>query len=150
MRCPDCSSTENKVLETRLSRDRNILRRRRECAGCGLRFSTQEELVRGELTVIKSNGRKEDFNVQKIRQGIELACRKRPVSEAAIDDAVEEIKCQVSDRLDRDIHSKEIGELIMDQLKKLDGVAYVRFASVYRDFTDASEFISAIKSLKSK
>ena len=148
MRCPECASTENKVLETRLSKDRNILRRRRQCVACDHRFSTQEELVRGELVVLKSNGRKQDFNVQKMRQGLTIACRKRPVSELDIDEAVEAIKRKVNDRLEREIHSHEIGELIMDQLKALDAVAYVRFASVYREFKDASEFIEAIEALK--
>jgi transcriptional repressor NrdR len=149
MRCPECASTENKVLETRLSKDRNILRRRRQCVACDFRFSTQEELVRGELVVLKSDGRKQDFNIQKLRLGLSLACRKRPVTEDAIDEAVEAIKLQVNDRIEREIQSHEIGEFIMTQLKRLDAVAYVRFASVYREFKDASEFIEAIESLNS-
>jgi transcriptional repressor NrdR len=148
MRCPECSSTSNKVLETRLSKDRNLLRRRRECNSCETRFSTQEELVRGDLMVIKSSGRKEDFNIQKVREGLQLALRKRPVGDDAINEAVENIKSIVSDRLDREVFSHEIGEMVMNELKGLDEVAYVRFASVYREFKDASEFIETIQSMQ--
>ncbi|MDD7984551.1 transcriptional regulator NrdR [Lentisphaera marina] len=148
MRCPECSSTSNKVLETRLSKDRNLLRRRRQCNSCETRFSTQEELVRGDLMVTKSSGRKEDFNIQKVREGLQLALRKRPVSDGAINEAVENIKSIVSDRLDREVFSHEIGEMVMMELKRLDEVAYVRFASVYREFKDASEFIETIQSMQ--
>ncbi|WDE97810.1 transcriptional regulator NrdR [Lentisphaera profundi] len=148
MRCPECSSTSNKVLETRLSKDRNLLRRRRQCNGCETRFSTQEELVRGDLMIIKSSGRKEDFNIQKVREGLQLALRKRPVGDDAINEAVENIKSRVSDRLDREVSSHEIGEMVMMELKGLDEVAYVRFASVYREFKDASEFIETIQSMQ--
>ena len=95
MRCPECGSTSNKVLETRLSKDRNILRRRRQCNNCNTRFSTQEELVRGDLMVLKSGGRKEDFNVQKVREGISLALRKRPVKDGQINQAVENISSKL-------------------------------------------------------
>ena len=149
MRCPECGSTSNKVLETRLSKDRNILRRRRQCNNCNTRFSTQEELVRGDLMVLKSGGRKEDFNVQKVREGISLALRKRPVKDGQINQAVENIKLKVNDRLDREVSSHEIGEMVMTELKELDEVAYVRFASVYREFKDASEFIETIQSMQS-
>lgn len=149
MRCPECSNTSNKVLETRLSKDRNILRRRRQCNSCNTRFSTQEEMVRGDLMVIKSGGRKEDFNIQKVREGLQLALRKRPVGDDAINEAVENIKLSVSDRLDREVFSHEIGEMVMSELKNLDEVAYVRFASVYREFKDASEFIETIQSMQS-
>ena len=148
MRCPECSSTSNKVLETRLSKDRNLLRRRRQCNSCETRFSTQEELVRGDLMVTKSSGRKEDFNIQKVREGLQLALRKRPVSDGAINEAVENIKSIVSDRLDREVFSHEIGEMVMMELKRLDEVAYVRFASVYREFKDASEFIETIQAMQ--
>ena len=148
MRCPECGSTSNKVLETRLSKDRNILRRRRQCNACETRFSTQEELVRGDLVVTKSSGKKEDFNIQKVRESLQVALRKRPVDKKSIDDCVERIKLKVSDRLDREIYSHEIGELVMEALKELDEVAYVRFASVYREFKDASEFIETIQLLE--
>ena len=149
MRCPECESTSNKVLETRLSKDRNILRRRRQCNNCDTRFSTQEELVRGDLMVLKSGGRKEDFNIQKVREGISLALRKRPVKDGQINQAVENIKLKVNDRLDREVSSHEIGEMVMTELKEIDEVAYVRFASVYREFKDASEFIETIQLMQS-
>ena len=149
MRCPECGSTSNKVLETRLSKDRNILRRRRQCNNCDTRFSTQEELVRGDLMVLKSGGRKEDFNIQKVREGISLALRKRPVKDGQINQAVENIKLKVNDRLDREVSSHEIGEMVMTELKDIDEVAYVRFASVYREFKDASEFIETIQLMQS-
>jgi len=147
MLCPECGCTEDKVLETRVSKNKDIVRRRRECTGCGLRFSTQEELIRTDFVVIKSDGRREDLNLQKIRNGLEVACRKRPVSSSQLDQAMNNIKKSLEKNFDREVPSKEIGELVMKNLKATDEVAYVRFASVYRNFKDAAEFIKEIKDL---
>ncbi len=147
MRCPECDCTEDKVLETRVSKNKDIIRRRRECTGCGYRYNTQEELIRTEFVVIKSDGRREELNLQKIRNGLEVACRKRPVSSAAIDQAMENIKLEIEKNFDCEVPSQAIGKLVMENLKKLDEVAYVRFASVYRKFKDAAEFIKEIQDL---
>ncbi len=147
MLCPECGCTEDKVLETRVSKNKDIVRRRRECTACGLRFSTQEELIRTDFLVIKSDGRREDLNIQKIRNGLEVACRKRPVSSSQLDQAMTNIKKSLEKNFDREVPSKEIGELVMENLKAIDEVAYVRFASVYRNFKDAAEFIKEIKDL---
>ena len=147
MLCPECECTEDKVLETRVSKNKDIIRRRRECTGCGTRFNTQEELIRTDFVVIKSDGRREDLNLQKIRNGLEVACRKRPVASSQLDKAMENIKLSIEKSFDREVPSQRIGELVMENLKAIDEVAYVRFASVYRKFKDAAEFIKEIKDL---
>lgn len=147
MRCPECDCTEDKVLETRVSRNKDIIRRRRECTGCGMRFNTQEELIRTDFVVIKSDGRREELNLQKIRNGLEVACRKRPVASSDLDQAMDNIKQSIEKGYEREVPSQIIGELVMDNLKELDEVAYVRFASVYRKFKDAAEFIKEIQDL---
>ena len=147
MRCPECACTEDKVLETRVSKNKDIVRRRRECVKCGCRFNTQEELIRAEFYVVKNDGRREELNLQKIRNGLEIACRKRPVSSAQLDTAMQEIKKSLEKNFDREVPSKKIGDLVMEHLKSVDEVAYVRFASVYRKFKDAAEFISEIRDL---
>ena len=150
MVCPECGCTEDKVLETRVSKNKAIIRRRRECVDCKTRFNTQEEVIRTEFHVVKSDGRREELNLQKIRNGLEIACRKRPVSSAQIDKALEQIQINLQKEFDREVPSKEIGRLVMGGLKGIDEVAYVRFASVYRQFKDADEFIREIKELYSK
>lgn len=150
MVCPECGCTEDKVLETRVSKNKAIIRRRRECVDCKTRFNTQEEVIRTEFHVVKSDGRREELNLQKIRNGLEIACRKRPVSSDQIDKALEQIQINLQKEFDREVPSKEIGRLVMGGLKGIDEVAYVRFASVYRQFKDADEFIREIKELYSK
>ena len=150
MVCPECGCTEDKVLETRISKNKAIIRRRRECVECKTRFNTQEEVIRTEYYVVKSDGRREELNLQKIRSGLEISCRKRPVTSDQIDRAMEQIQINLQKEFDREVPSKEIGRLVMDSLKKIDEVAYVRFASVYRQFKDAEEFIREIKELYSK
>ena len=147
MRCPECGCTEDKVLETRVSKNKDIVRRRRQCIGCNHRFNTQEELIRNDFVVIKSDGRREDLNLQKLRSGLEIACRKRPVTNQQINDAMEEIKNALEKEFDGEVPSKEIGRLVMNSLKPLDEVAYVRFASVYRNFKDTDEFIQEIQDM---
>ncbi|MCH2204896.1 MAG: transcriptional regulator NrdR [Lentisphaerales bacterium] len=150
MVCPECGCTEDKVLETRVSKNKAIIRRRRECVECKTRFNTQEEVIRTEFHVVKSDGRREELNLQKIRSGLEIACRKRPVTSDQIDKALEQIQINLQKEFDREVPSKEIGGLVMKSLKAIDEVAYVRFASVYRQFKDADEFIREIKELYSK
>ena len=150
MRCPECGCTEDKVLETRVSKNKAIIRRRRECVECKNRFNTQEEIIRAEFHVVKADGRREELNLQKIRNGLEIACRKRPVSSEQIDRALEQIQINLQKEFDREVPAKEIGRLVMTSLKEIDEVAYVRFASVYRQFKDAEEFIREIKELYSK
>ncbi len=150
MRCPDCGCTEDKVLETRVSKNKDMIRRRRQCIGCNSRFNTQEELIRNDCVVIKSDGRREDLNLQKLRSGLEIACRKRPVTTQQINDAMESIKNCIGKEFDGEVPSVEIGRLVMQSLKSLDEVAYVRFASVYRKFKDAAEFIQEIQDMYSE
>ncbi|MCM8530197.1 MAG: transcriptional regulator NrdR [Lentisphaeraceae bacterium] len=150
MRCPECGCTEDKVLETRIAKNKAIIRRRRECVECKSRFNTQEEVIRTEFYVLKSQGRREELNLQKIRNGLELACRKRPVTSEQLDRAMEQIQLNLQKEFDREVPAKEIGRMVMISLKEIDEVAYVRFASVYRQFKDAEEFISEIKELYSK
>ena len=150
MRCPECDCTEDKVLETRVSKNKAIIRRRRECVECKCRFNTQEEVIRTEFHVVKSDGRREELNLQKIRNGLELACRKRPVSSDQLDKALDQIQVSLRKEFDREVPAKAIGGLVMKSLQEIDEVAYVRFASVYRQFKDADEFIREIKELYSK
>lgn len=147
MKCPKCGEVSDKVLDSRSVHDGKIIRRRRECLGCGHRFTTFEEVMREELRVVKSDGRREDFSRQKIYDGVVAACRKRPVSagqiNALVDDVVEDIS-----RLElADVRTSLIGELVMRRLEVLDSVAYVRFASVYRRFADIGQFKSTIDEL---
>lgn len=143
MRCPKCGHLDDKVLESRSARDGKAIRRRRECLQCGYRFTTFEEVLRDELHVIKRDGRREEFSRQKLATGILRACQKRPVTSEQINSMVDDIVEELG-RLDsQDIQSLSLGEMVMRHLQKLDKVAYVRFASVYRRFEDASEFHSA-------
>lgn len=144
MKCPKCGDISDKVLDSRSVHDGKIIRRRRECLGCGHRFTTFEEIMHEELRVIKSDGRREPFSRQKIYDGVMAACQKRPVStgdiNALVDDVVEDIT-----RLElTDIKSSLIGELVMRHLEGLDSVAYIRFASVYRRFADVGQFKSTV------
>ena len=144
MKCPKCGDISDKVLDSRLVHDGKIIRRRRECLGCGHRFTTFEEIMHEELRVVKSDGRREDFSRQKIYDGILAACQKRPVSagqiNALVDDVVEDIT-----RLElTDVKTSLIGELVMRRLEALDCIAYIRFASVYRRFADVGQFKSTV------
>ncbi|NQZ59245.1 MAG: transcriptional repressor NrdR [Lentisphaeraceae bacterium] len=149
MRCPECDCSEDKVLETRVSKNKTIVRRRRQCVKCGFRFNTQEEVIRTEYIVTKSDGRREERYLQKLRNGLNLACRKRPVTSEQLDMAMDQIKKSLEKNFDREVPSKEIGKLVMESLKAIDEVAYVRFASVYRNFKDTTEFIEEIKAMYS-
>jgi transcriptional repressor NrdR len=150
MKCPFCGHTENKVIDSRISKDGKAVRRRRECLGCIKRFTTYEYVEDVLPMVVKKDGRREQFDRQKILVGIKKACEKRPVSMEEIDKLVENVEQACQEMQVEEISSTLIGEKIMNELKNFDGVAYVRFASVYRQFRDVSEFMSELKELLSK
>lgn len=140
MKCIYCGCEENKVLDSRNSDETNSIRRRRECIKCGKRFTTYETIETTPILVVKNDGSRQAFDVSKIKKGLIIACEKRPVSAAEIDNIVADIEKSIQNRLLQEVKSSEIGEMVMDRLKKLDDVAYVRFASVYRKFTDLTSF----------
>jgi transcriptional repressor NrdR len=150
MKCPFCGHTENKVIDSRISKDGKAVRRRRECLGCAKRFTTYEYVEDVLPMVVKKDGRREQFDRQKILNGLKKACEKRPISMDAIDKLVENVEQSCQEMQTEEISSTLIGEKIMSELKAFDGVAYVRFASVYRQFRDVGEFMSELKDLLSK
>ncbi|MGA2780848.1 MAG: transcriptional regulator NrdR [Smithella sp.] len=150
MKCPFCGHAENKVIDSRISKDGKAVRRRRECLGCTKRFTTYEYVEDILPMVVKKDGRREQFDRQKIMTGIKKACEKRPISMEAIDKLVENVEQACQEVQAEEISSTLIGEKIMNELKMFDGVAYVRFASVYRQFRDVGEFMSELKDLLSK
>jgi transcriptional repressor NrdR len=148
MRCPFCAHDDSQVKDSRPTEDNTAIRRRRQCESCGARFTTFERVQLREVTVVKSGGKREPFNRSKIEQSVALACRKRGVEQERIDQLVSGIQRQVETVGDTEIASERIGEMVMDGLRQLDSVAYIRFASVYRDFGEAKdfeEFASAIQ-----
>ncbi|MGI6257579.1 MAG: transcriptional regulator NrdR [Anaerovoracaceae bacterium] len=147
MRCPFCESEETKVIDSRHTEEGNAIRRRRECEQCGKRFTTYEKIEEITLIVIKKDGGREPFDRNKILNGIIKACEKRPVPLSEMERVVDEIERGLNNMLEKEVKSTFIGELIMEKLKDLDEVAYVRFASVYRQFTDINTFISEIEKL---
>lgn len=149
MRCPKCQFQDDKVIDSRAVKDGSGVRRRRECLNCGHRFSTYEGIIYSELKVIKKDGIIEDFDRDKLRKGIENACYKRPVLSEDIDRAVDDITMIIQREYDREIPSSELGRLVMGALLPLDMVAYVRFASVYRDFQAVDSFREIIKEIDS-
>jgi len=150
MKCPFCGHAENKVIDSRISKDGKAVRRRRECLGCSKRFTTYEYVEDILPMVVKKDGRREQFDRQKILGGIKKACEKRPISMESIDKLVENVEQACQEMQLEEISSTLIGEKIMNELKAFDGVAYVRFASVYRQFRDVGEFMSELKDLLSK
>ncbi len=147
MKCPFCGFENDKVVDSRESKEGESIRRRRECLKCEKRFTTYERIDEIPYMVIKKDGRRERFERRKILQGLLKACEKRPVATAKLEAIVDEIEGVVHDATERELTTTEIGELIMQRLKKLDKVAYVRFASVYMDFKDVQEFMSELKNL---
>jgi transcriptional repressor NrdR len=150
MRCPKCECQEDKVIDSRSSREGSTIRRRRECLQCGHRFTTYEEIERQPLVVLKRDGRREEFSREKLLSGIRRACQKRPVSPQAIEEVVDRIVSEIHDKYDGEVPCLAIGERVMDELRSLDPVAYVRFASVYRRFEEAVDFVQAVKRLEIK
>lgn len=147
MRCQYCSCPDSKVIDSRPTEEGNSIRRRRECMQCGRRFTTYEKIELVPLLVVKKDKRREPFDSQKIRNGILHACEKRPVSLTEIDGIVTRIEQSVYNAMEAEVTTRQIGEMVMAELKKLDDVSYVRFASVYRQFTDVSSFMEELTKL---
>ena len=147
MKCPFCGHQEDKVVDSRASADGLSIRRRRECLGCGKRFTTYEHIEEQPLMVIKKDGRREPFDRHKVLAGLVKACEKRPVSMDDLERLVDELERELSQQFEREAPSREIGERVMRKLHALDPVAYVRFASVYREFKDVEQFMRELKEL---
>ena len=148
MRCPKCGCTDDKVIDSRSVKDGFGIRRRRECIQCTYRFTTLESISPEELKVVKRDGTREDFDPDKLRRGIDRACYKRNVSFGDIDRIAGEVASSLQRDFNKEVSSDEIGNRVMESLRQVDEVAFVRFASVYRKFTDAADFIEEIKELK--
>ena len=142
MKCPFCKCDRDRVVDSRTSQDGFVIRRRRLCEACDRRFTTYEKIERTQPRVVKKDGSRVPFDRERIRCGLEKACYKRPVSADLIDDMVSQIETQVYEAFDREVPSQFIGEQVMERLRELDQVAYIRFASVYREFKDVSEFVA--------
>jgi transcriptional repressor NrdR len=150
MRCPKCGCQDDKVIDSRGSREGSTIRRRRECLKCNHRFTTYEEIEHEGLMVIKRDGRREEFSKEKLHSGVKKACQKRPISPQVIEDLVEKIVDEITDRYEGEVPGMAIGERVMEGLREVDHVAYVRFASVYRRFQEAEDFLDAVKKLEVK
>ena len=147
MKCPFCSHLHDRVVDSRESKDGDAIRRRRECLACERRFTTYERIDEVPYMAVKKDGRREKFDRQKVLNGLLKACEKRPVSMAKLSELVNRVEAKVSDSPDREISTTEIGEFLMEGLRELDKIAYVRFASVYRDFQDEEAFFNELKNL---
>ena len=150
MRCPFCQKMDDRVIDSRLSKEGDMIRRRRECSHCQRRFTTYERVEETLPLVIKKDGRRETFDRGKILAGLQRACEKRPISVEVLEKMIDRIEQRLQDAGEREVHSREIGEQIMQELQNLDEVAYVRFASVYRSFKDVNEFMNEVKELLEK
>jgi transcriptional repressor NrdR len=148
MRCPFCTEPDTRVLDSRPAEAGSVIRRRRECTRCNRRFTTYERIEEQPLFVIKQDGRRERFNRQKVLTGLVKACEKRPVSLTLLEEVAQGVEREVRNALMEEVPSTVIGDLVMDQLRKIDEVAYVRFASVYRRFTDVERFREELESLQ--
>ena len=147
MKCPYCEYGESKVIDSRPTDEGEAIRRRRECLGCGKRFTTYEKVENIQLMVIKKDGSREQFDREKLLRGIQRSCEKRPVPAAEMERIVNEIENAVQNLLEREVKTEQIGEMVMEKLKEIDEVSYVRFASVYRQFTDVNTFVAEIEKL---
>jgi transcriptional repressor NrdR len=147
MRCPFCGHIEDKVVDSRESREGDAIRRRRECLKCGRRFTSYERLEELPILIVKKDGRREAFDPQKLMRGMTAACQKRPVPLSRLEEVAGDIQARLMEMTEREIPSRHLGELVMDGLKRVDSVAYVRFASVYRDFKDLPDFVKALEGL---
>ncbi len=147
MRCPTCDNEESKVVDSRPTDEGRSIRRRRECLGCGNRFTTYEKIEQTPILVIKKDGRREAFDPDKVLRGLLRACEKRPVALHQLERLVNEVNAELHNKMVREIRSEGIGEMVMNRLRELDEVAYVRFASVYRQFKDIKRFMEEIEGL---
>lgn len=150
MHCPRCSSSDTRVVDSRIANNGFTIRRRRQCQACEYRFNTLEEILREGLTVMKSDGRREEFDRQKMLSGIRRACEKRPIDVEQIDMLISDVMVELEAQCPSEIPTKLIGESIMEKLKAIDHIAYVRFASVYKDFRDIDELAAEISALKKR
>lgn len=148
MKCPFCKTDNDKVIDSRAIHEGFTIRRRRECLACKERFTTYERIEEPAIRVVKKDGTPESFRREKIKHGLQIACSKRPVSDEQIESVVNAIEREINDRDVAEIQSRELGEMVMAQLRQLDTVAYVRFASVYRDFADAQDFVHEIDEMR--
>jgi transcriptional repressor NrdR len=149
MKCPFCGEIDNKVIDSRLSKDGDVIRRRRECIICGRRFTTYEHIEEIPVMIVKKDGRREVFSREKVRSGLQKACQKRDISINVIDEFLDELERDLRETGEKEISSNKIGEKVMAKLHEIDDVAYVRFASVYREFKDVNDFVSELKNLLS-
>jgi transcriptional repressor NrdR len=147
MKCPFCNNLEDKVVDSRETKEGDTIRRRRECLACERRFTTYERIDEVPYMVVKKDGRREKFDRQKVLGGLLKACEKRPISVVKLSEMVNRVESKVSDSPDREISTTEIGEHLMESLREIDKIAYVRFASVYRDFQDEQAFFNELKNL---
>ena len=150
MKCPFCAEIDNKVIDSRLSKDGNVIRRRRECIICSRRFTTYEHIEEIPVMIVKKDGRREVFSREKLRSGLQKACQKRDISVNVIEEFLDELERDLREAGEKEISSNKIGEKVMAKLHEIDDVAYVRFASVYREFKDVNDFVSELKNLLSK
>jgi len=150
MKCPYCAEVDNKVIDSRLSKDGNVIRRRRECLLCSRRFTTYEHIEEIPIMLVKKDGRREVFNRDKVRLGMIRACEKRNISVNLIEEFIDELERDLKETGEKEIPAREIGKRVMEKLHQIDDVAYVRFASVYREFKDVNDFMSELKNLLSK
>jgi transcriptional repressor NrdR len=150
MRCSKCGCQEDKVIDSRTSREGATIRRRRECLSCGHRFTTYEEIENDAIAVVKRDDRRESFSREKLLTSLRIACRKRPVSPAKIEEIADKITDEIGDKFDREVPSMAIGERVMAALEAIDQVAFVRYASVYRRFEEPSEFVQEVRKLEEK
>ena len=149
MKCPFCAEIDNKVIDSRLSKDGNVIRRRRECILCSRRFTTYEHIEEIPVMIVKKDGRREVFSREKLRSGLQKACQKRDISVNVIDEFLDDLERDLREAGEKEISSNKIGEKVMAKLHEIDDVAYVRFASVYREFKDVNDFVSELKNLLS-
>ena len=149
MKCPYCGEIENKVIDSRLSKDASVIRRRRECIVCNRRFTTYEHIEEIPIMIIKKDGRREVFNREKVRAGLKKACEKRNISVNVIEEAIDNLERDLRETGEKEIPASFVGEKIMTMLHGLDDVAYVRFASVYREFKDVNDFVAELRTLLS-
>lgn len=147
MKCPYCAHLEDKVVDSRESKEGEVIRRRRECLGCGKRFTSYERIDQIPHMVVKKDGRREPFDREKVLAGLRRACEKRPVPTKTLESIVDRVEAMVQESPDREVPTVAIGEFLMDRLRELDRVAFVRFASVYRDFKDVDQFMATLKGL---
>jgi transcriptional repressor NrdR len=150
MKCPFCGEFDNKVIDSRVSKDGSVIRRRRECIECTRRFTTYEHIEEIPIMIVKKDGRREIFSRDKVRKGMQRACQKLDISMNAIEDFIDDLERDLRETGEKEIQSKVVGEKVMARLHKLNDIAYVRFASVYREFKDVNDFVAELKTLLSE